>query len=196
MDQFEYVMVLVSIIVGLGIAHLLLGVGGIIDRLASRRAPLKLSIAYFAWLTEVFLWMVLFWWWEFRFGEFVGDWTIGLYFFLILYAVVLFLLSSVMVPRTWDQVDDLSEYFLERRIWFYSLNFVANTLDIADTYLKGGIERLLDTPTTTLFVWALIFVACAIGFRAKSIRPHAVLGVIVLGAQILSAFVVLPSLVS
>jgi hypothetical protein len=29
MNQFEYMMVLVSIIVGLGIAHILLGVGGI-----------------------------------------------------------------------------------------------------------------------------------------------------------------------
>ena len=35
MDQFEYVMVLVSIIVGLGIAHILLGIGSIIDRLAA-----------------------------------------------------------------------------------------------------------------------------------------------------------------
>ncbi len=32
MDQFEYVMVLVSIVVGLGIAHILLGISGIIDR--------------------------------------------------------------------------------------------------------------------------------------------------------------------
>ncbi len=36
MDQFEYVMVLVSIIIGLGIAHILLGLGGIIDRVADR----------------------------------------------------------------------------------------------------------------------------------------------------------------
>jgi hypothetical protein len=36
MDQFEYVMVLVSIIIGLGIAHTLLGIGGIIDRLSRK----------------------------------------------------------------------------------------------------------------------------------------------------------------
>jgi hypothetical protein len=36
MDRFEYIMVLVSIVVGLGIAHLLFGVGGIIDRLTGR----------------------------------------------------------------------------------------------------------------------------------------------------------------
>ena len=63
MDQFEYVMVLVSIIVGLGIAHLLLGVGGVINRLTDRQRPLKLSVAYLAWLAMLFVWMVLFWWW-------------------------------------------------------------------------------------------------------------------------------------
>jgi len=35
MVQFEYVMVLVSIVVGLGIAHILLGISGIIDRLST-----------------------------------------------------------------------------------------------------------------------------------------------------------------
>ena len=32
MDRFEYVMVLISILVGLSIAHIMLGVGGLIDR--------------------------------------------------------------------------------------------------------------------------------------------------------------------
>ena len=39
MGQFEYVMVLVSIIVGLGIAHILLGIGGVIDRLPHKSTP-------------------------------------------------------------------------------------------------------------------------------------------------------------
>lgn len=50
MDQFEYVMVLVSIIVGLGIAHILLGCGGIIDRLSRSDDRLEFSFAHAAWL--------------------------------------------------------------------------------------------------------------------------------------------------
>lgn len=49
LDQFEYVMVLISIIIGLGIAHQLLGLAGIVDRLASGRHPIRLSVAYFSW---------------------------------------------------------------------------------------------------------------------------------------------------
>jgi hypothetical protein len=49
MDQFEYVMVLVSIIVGLGITHILLGVGGIIDRLSRKEERFELSLAHASW---------------------------------------------------------------------------------------------------------------------------------------------------
>jgi hypothetical protein len=52
MGQFEYVMVLVSIIVGLGIAHILLGIGGIIDRLSRKDDRLELSLAHFTWLAD------------------------------------------------------------------------------------------------------------------------------------------------
>jgi hypothetical protein len=124
-DQFEYLMVLVSIIVGLGIAHVLLGVGQIIDRMASVRSPLRLCLACFTWLAYIFVWLVLFWWWEFRFGEFVVEWSIGLYLFLVLYAVLLFLLAAVLVPRSWDPVEDLGTFLVQRRWWFYSLFLAA-----------------------------------------------------------------------
>ena len=61
MSQFEYVMVLISIIVGIGVAHLLLGVGGIIDRLAGKRERLELSVAHLAWLISTFGWQIMFW---------------------------------------------------------------------------------------------------------------------------------------
>ena len=57
MDKFEYVMVLISIIIGLGIAHILLGIGGIIDRRVGKAEPLELSLAHAAWLGAVFGWV-------------------------------------------------------------------------------------------------------------------------------------------
>ena len=60
MDQFEYVMVLVSIIICLGIAHQLLGLAGIVDRIADGNRPIGLSVTYFSWLGVIFSWTVLF----------------------------------------------------------------------------------------------------------------------------------------
>ncbi len=194
MDQFEYVMVLVSIIIGLGIAHQLLGLAGVVDRVAGGKNPLGLSVAYFSWLGVVFLWTVTFWWWEFRFTEFVTEWTIGLYFFLVVYAVVLFLLAAILVPQTWDGVAELNQYFLERRAWFYSLLLLANSLDILDSYLKGGMGNLIATPPVTYAMWGSLAVAGVVGLRAKSIRVHKVLGLMVLALQVLSAFEALPKL--
>lgn len=194
MDQFEYVMVLVSIIIGLGIAHQLLGLAGIVDRLAGEGSRMRLSVAYFSWLGVVFSWTVMFWWWEFRFAEFVADWTIGLYFFLVIYAVLLFLMAALLVPRTWDGVDDLGRYFIKRKAWFYSLLLVADGFDVLDSYLKGGAANLLDTPPITYVIWVTIAVASVVGFRSDSTRTHDVLGVVVFSLQILSGFGAMPTL--
>ena len=68
MDRFNYVMVLISIIIGLNITHILFGVGGIIERRASG-PKIKLGLAHSIWLAYIFIWTVQFWWWEFRFSE-------------------------------------------------------------------------------------------------------------------------------
>lgn len=194
MAQFEYVMVLISIIIGLGIAHQLLGLAGIVDRLVSPGRPLGLNVAHLAWLGVVFSWTVMFWWWEFRFAEFVTEWTIGLYFFLVLYAVALFLLAALLVPQSWDEVHDLGHYFVERRTWFYSLLFAANGLDIVDTWLKGGVANLQNTPAITYAIWGAIAVASVIGVRTKALRTHNLLGVVVFVLQVMTGFAALPRL--
>lgn len=73
MNHFEYVMGLVSIIIGLGIAHILLGIGGVVNRLTGRGERLRISVAHGARLTHTFFWLVLFWWWPFRREVILGE---------------------------------------------------------------------------------------------------------------------------
>jgi multisubunit Na+/H+ antiporter MnhC subunit len=54
-DQFQHVMVLTSIIIGLGITNVLLGVSGAIERYTEGDRPLQLSWASAFWLAQVFL---------------------------------------------------------------------------------------------------------------------------------------------
>ena len=188
MDQFEYVMVLVSIIVGLGIAHILLGIGGIIDRLSRKEGRLELSLAHASWLGFCFMWLVMFWWWEYRFSSRVTDWTMGLYLFLIGYAVTLFLFQAVLVPRTWDGVTSLKEYFLERRVWFYSFLLVATIVDQFDGYFKGGLQYILDTGVINLAFAAATIPVVIIGLITTKIRIHNIMGVVFFGWQLLVGF--------
>ena len=188
MDQFEYVMVLVSIIVGLGIAHVLLGIGGIIDRLSRDDDRLELSLAHAAWLGSCFLWLVMFWWWEYRLSTTVADWTMGLYLFLIFYAVTLFLLQVVLIPRNWDGVSSLKEYFLQRRVWFYSLLAFATILDTFDSYLIGGLQYILDTGYVGMGISIATIFMVIIGIRTANMRIHNVMATIYFGWQILIGF--------
>ena len=181
MDQFEYVMVLISIIIGLGIAHILLGIGGIIDRLSRKEDRLELSLAHAAWL-------VMFWWWEYRFSTRIEVWTFGLYLFLICYAVTLFLLQVVLVPRSWDGVTSLKDYFLERRAWFYSILLFVTILDQFDSYLKGGFEYILQTGVINLAFFALTFPVVIAGIRTANMRFHNIAATIFFGWQVLLGF--------
>ena len=194
MGQFEYVMVLVSIVVGLGIAHILLGISGITDRMSHKENRLELSLAHASWLGFCFTWLVMFWWWEYRFSSRVEDWTMGLYLFLIFYAVTLFLMQAVLVPRTWDGVTSLKDYFLERRVWFYSFLMFATILDFIDTYLKGGVERILDTGPINLGFAALTVPVVIIGIMTTKMRFHNFMGVLFFGWQIALGFVNLENL--
>jgi len=194
MGQFEYVMVLVSIVVGLGIAHILLGISGITDRMSHKENRLELSLAHASWLGFCFTWLVMFWWWEYRFSSRVADWTMGLYLFLIFYAVTLFLMQAVLVPRTWDGVTSLKDYFLERRVWFYSFLMFATVLDLFDTYLKGGVERIWDTGPINLGFVALTVPVVIIGIITPKMRFHNFMGVLFFGWQIALGFVNLENL--
>ncbi|MDX1571093.1 MAG: hypothetical protein R3200_11450 [Xanthomonadales bacterium] len=112
-----------------------------------------------------------FWWWEFRFSELVTEWTLGLYFFLVTYAVSLFLLAVILVPRAWEGVEDLDEFFLQRRAWFYWVLLWGTGVDVVDGLLKGGSGYLVDTLGFSIWLlWGATLVACVVGLWSRRIR--------------------------
>jgi hypothetical protein len=136
MGPFEYVMTLVSIVVGLALTHILSALGSAVHRL--RHGPqIRLDAVYLLWVGFVLAWLLSFWWWEFKFHDLDIKWTFGLYLFVILYAVVLFLMAVILVPRDMDGVHDSYAYFMAGRRWFFGALLLANAVDFADSLLKG-----------------------------------------------------------
>jgi len=177
-DRFQHVMVLTSIIIGLGITNLLLGLSGAIERFTENTRPLRLSWATVFWSAYLFLLMVLFWWWEFRLLEILKQWSLWNYFLVICYAVVLFLQVALLIPRDWDKVDDLNEYFLAKRRWFYSVFALSLIIDLIDSYMKGGLVYIKGTGILT-WGWNLggLLVA-VIGFRSTRLRTHSTIAIL------------------
>ena len=62
MDIFEYVAVLTSIIIGLGITHLLRGVAGLIQHPDQHR----IYWVHLVWVGYLFFTLIFWWWWERR----------------------------------------------------------------------------------------------------------------------------------
>jgi hypothetical protein len=193
-DQFQYVMVLTSIIIGLGITNALLGLSSAIDRFTESSRPLRLSWASGVWLAFTFLWMVLFWWWEFRLLEILKHWTLWNYFLIICYAVVLFLLVALLIPRDWDKVEDLNEYFLAKRRWFYSVLVLGLVIDLMDSYMKGGWTYIRGTGILTWGENMAGILAAIIGFRSTNVRTHSMMAILFFLWEIFIGFEVSPLL--
>ena len=108
MGTFEYAMVLVSIIIGLALTHVLSALGAAVHRLRGHGDPIRLESVYLFWVGYVLIWLVSFWWWEFRFQALKVEWTYGLYLFLILYATILFLIIVILIP---SRMVGIREYY-------------------------------------------------------------------------------------
>jgi len=57
-SPFEYVMVLVSIVIGLAITHLLSALAACVHRLRGRGEPIELDAVYLLWIVYVLVWLI------------------------------------------------------------------------------------------------------------------------------------------
>lgn len=137
MTSFEYVMVLVSIVVALAIAHLLTALGECVRRIRGKGESIKLDAVFLLWVGYVLIWLVAFWWWEFKFQEVVTAWSFGLYLFVIGYAIGLFMLAEILAPYRMKDVTDTYVDFKDGRRWFFGTFLLVQVFDFFDTYLKG-----------------------------------------------------------
>ncbi|WP_158790256.1 hypothetical protein [Granulicella sp. L60] len=132
-DLLVHIRVVISIIVGLCITTLLSGFARFVQH--PKRA--KVSILHLGWAVSLLLWIIHFWWWEFRLSM-VAQWTFEIYFFVILYAILYYFLCTLLFPSDLTDYAGYEDYFLSRRKWFFGILAATNIADIADTTLKGS----------------------------------------------------------
>jgi hypothetical protein len=102
----------------------------------------------------------------------------GLYLFLVIYAVILFLMAVVLVPKPWDGVTSMRDYFLRQRKRFYGLLILMIVVDQIDSYLKGGIDYILETGALNIAFSISIFLSAFVGIKSENIRLHNFVGVL------------------
>ncbi len=178
MGIFEYVAVLTSIIIGLGITHLLRGVAGLIQHPEQQRV----YWVHLVWVAYLFFTLIFWWWWEFRLGT-IETWTFHLYLFVVVYAFNLFLACALIFPASLSGYRDYKDYFYSRRRWLFGLIAFSYLLDVFDTLLKGVdyFHSLgLEYPVSTLVQLSLFVVAMVV----RNERFHAVFALAMLAYQV------------
>lgn len=163
MTTFEYISVLLSIIVGLGVTHLLAGIGRIINE------PTKYTIywVHMVWVLWLFLMMIFYWWVQLQLVG-IELWRFEHYLVIVLYAVLLYLFAVVLMPRYRIEEGDFRRYYMERRRWLVGFIWAWFLIDLADTWLKGEVHFYALMPQYFVVWGGLIATASAIMFSKRA----------------------------
>jgi hypothetical protein len=134
MNPFDYLNVLISIILGLAIAKILTGLAAVI----TARERVDFYWPPIVWAIWIFFISAQHWWaqWGLRFTT---EWTFADFALLLLVPVDLFLLSALVLPdREDDGKLDLGEWFFRNRAWFFGIMFFLPALSIIEEIVRSG----------------------------------------------------------
>jgi hypothetical protein len=105
MEMYLHVRVLFTILLGLGVSQLLSGVAQIVQH----PKAYKVYWVHLLWALFLFLYLIHFWWWECRLQA-IQQWTFPLYFFIAMYAVVMFLMCVLLFPEQMADYESFKAY--------------------------------------------------------------------------------------
>lgn len=108
MSPFEFVTVLISIILGLGITQIMSGVADLIHQSKS----VRLYWPHLLWVALVFVLHVQEWWLIYQLKS-VIEWRLPMFLFLVLYPICLFILARILFPMGTDEhATDMKGFYL------------------------------------------------------------------------------------
>ena len=168
MQAFEFLMVLQSIIIGLGMAEILSGLGQLLRAKGTTRIYWLHSVLVFVILMA----LVLHWWdsWDL---QRTTEWTFPAVLIFVLGPIILFLLSDLAFPETATGCD-LEEYYYAhtRQIWGLAALYVV----VAMSFGPLVFNTHLITAKNLIRGGGLVLCAVLAVSRRKSLHAAGILG--------------------
>lgn len=160
MEIFEYLMVMVAIILGLGVTQILRG----LSKIARSEHP---SAIVATWATLLFILHVQVWWAFWDLGQ-VEQWTQLNFFLLIAIPCSLFAMTELLLPMGSAPETNWQAHFFSIRVWFFRLFLLFVVLATLNSWI------FLDTPLTHPYRIAQVFqMALALaGLSTTNLRTH------------------------
>lgn len=172
MSPFEFVTVLISIILGLGITQIMSGVADLIHQWKS----VRLYWPHLLWIILVFILHVQDWWLLYQLKG-VAAWQLPLFLMLVLYPISLFILARILFPMSSDSAStDMRVYYLENYRKLFFMVMVLAVLSAAENIIFHGLG------VEGWLVNAAIFMTLLILFSRPELpeRVHQLLAVLLL----------------
>lgn len=159
MTPFEYLSVLISVIVGLGVSHLLTSAA----RLIQRRRQVRPYAPTLLWMATLFLAQIQIWWVAYT-GRSDAEWSFFSFLLTLVIPVIGYLLCYLVVPELAESRVDLRASYHENRVWFFGLVAAAFLFSFVLDLLAGGIPLDANTAFRVLF---LLFALAAMRVRRE-----------------------------
>ena len=134
MTPFEYVTVLISIILGLGITQVVTGVADIIHQWER----VKLYWPHMLWIVFVFFLHVEEWWVIYDLRQ-IETWELSVFLFVILYPINLFILARILFPfGSSESGTDFKEFYFNNYRKFFIWVIVLSMLSFLENLFVNG----------------------------------------------------------
>jgi len=143
-SEFEFISVLMSMVVGLGIAQLLRGVAQAVHE--RKQAPI--DSVHMGWTAGIFLNLVLNWWVLFSWRNH-EVWSFTLFLSLTIWVVAMYLPVVFLYPPNKPTHESWTVVYDKNRQWFLGAFALFAAADAWVTALRGG---LFDPPAYLPFV--------------------------------------------
>jgi hypothetical protein len=168
MAAFEYLSVLISIILALGMTRVLAGVG---EMLQARRQH-RIYWVHIVWIINLFIYLVVAWWIFYRWRN-QQSWNFYLFVFVLISPTILYLASMLLFPREGgsdESVDYKAHYYANHRAFFVIFSLFT-VVDIVDTLLKG-VAHFFELGTPYIISSVLYFAGMLTAAITRNERYH------------------------
>ena len=138
MTQFEHIAVLISIVIGLGITHLLMNV----YQLVQARGRVRMYWLPVAWTCVIFMAMVEWWWYLYDLRGKTAGWNFFFFLFVLMSPVAQFMAAAFVLPEPKEHdVVDLRAYYYDSRAYFFLMLAASPALDAVRRAIEAGTFR-------------------------------------------------------
>jgi hypothetical protein len=135
-ESFNYLSVLLAIVLGLAIAQVLLGLRGLI----LTRTKVKLYLTTLIWAGLTLLLAIQAWWADFSLRT-ETNWTFGPLLVIILHAISVYMAAALVLPDiTGVAIIDLRDHYFAHKSWFFGALLASLVFSVAkDLALYGHL---------------------------------------------------------